>query len=358
MSNSSLVTYKRISPNSSNPRRDKIRKITIHHIAGNISLQTLGNVFAPRSRQASSNYGVDNNGNIGLYVEEKNRAWTSSSQANDHQAVTIEVANSSIGGNWPVSDKALEATINLCVDICKRNGIKSLNYTGDSRGNLTRHNMFRNTNCPGPYLQSKFPYIASEVNKRLNSNVRPSAPVSSNIKVGDRVTVKKSATKYATGQNIADFVKGSTYTVDRVEKDRVLLKEIISWVKITDLVDTSPKPTSPPSNSNTNIAVDGYWGPATTRALQKALGTPIDGIISGQYRNAVTNSIPSVRFGTSGSSVIRALQRKVGAKVDGYIGPNTVRALQKYLGTYQDGIISRPSSVVKEMQRKLNNGTF
>lgn len=356
MSNSNLVTYKKISPNSSNPRRSKISKITIHHIAGNISLQTLGNVFTPRSRQASSNYGVDNNGNVGLYVDEKNRAWTSGSPANDHQAVTVEVANSRVGGNWPVSDKALEGTINLCVDICKRNGIKSLNYTGDSRGNLTRHNMFQNTNCPGPYLQSKFPYIASEVNKRLNSNVRPTSPLSSNIKVGDKVTVKKSATKYATGQNISAFVKGNTYTVDRVEKDRVLLKEIISWVKITDLVDTSPKPISPPSNAN--IAVDGYWGPATTRALQKSLGTPIDGVISGQYRNAVTNAIPSVSFGTSGSSMVRALQRKVGTKADGYIGPNTIRSLQKYLGTYQDGIISRPSNAVKEMQRKLNSGTF
>lgn len=167
MSNSPLVEYKRISPNSSNPRKSKIKKITIHHVAGKISLKTLGNIFAPKSRKASSNYGVDNEGRIGMYVEEKNRAWTSGNAKNDHESVTIEVVNSRTGGNWPVSDKALEGTINLCVDICKRNGIKKLSYTGDSRGNLTRHNMFQNTNCPGPYLQSKFPYIASEVNKRL-----------------------------------------------------------------------------------------------------------------------------------------------------------------------------------------------
>lgn len=168
MSNSPLVNYTKISPNSTNPRRDKIKKITIHHVAGNLSVETIGNVFAPTSRKASSNYGVDNRGRVGMYVEEKNRAWTSSNAANDNQAITIEVSNEEIGGNWKVSDIALNKTIELCVDICKRNGIEKLIYTGDATGNLTRHNMFAATACPGAYLQSKFPYIADEVNKRLN----------------------------------------------------------------------------------------------------------------------------------------------------------------------------------------------
>lgn len=169
MSNSPLVDYVAISPNSNNPRKDKIKKITIHHMAGNLSVETCGRVFNGKNRQASSNYGIGSDGRVGMYVEEKNRAWTSSSPSNDHQAVTIEVAND--GGantNWHVSDKALAKLIDLCVDICKRNGIEKLNYTGDKNGNLTRHNMFANTTCPGQYLQSKFPYIADEVNKRLN----------------------------------------------------------------------------------------------------------------------------------------------------------------------------------------------
>ncbi len=176
MSNSPLVVYTKISPNSTNPRRDKIRKITIHHVAGNCSVETIGAIFAPSSRQASSNYGVGTDGRIGMYVEEKNRAWTSSSAANDNQAVTIEVSNIEIGGNWRVSDKALAATIDLCVDICKRNGIEKLNFTGDAKGNLTQHNYFANTNCPGPYLGSKFPYIAEEVNKRLGATEPQKAP--------------------------------------------------------------------------------------------------------------------------------------------------------------------------------------
>ena len=167
MSNSSLVTYRLISPNKTVPRRDRIKKITIHHMAGNLSLQDCGRGFANPKRKASAHYGVDSQGRVGQFVDEKDRAWTSSNGDNDHQAVTIEVANDQIGGNWHVSDKALEATINLCTDICKRNGIKRLNFTGDASGNLTMHRYFAATACPGPYLASKFPYIASEVNGRL-----------------------------------------------------------------------------------------------------------------------------------------------------------------------------------------------
>ena len=176
MSNSSLVTYTRISPNSS-PRTAKIDKITIHHMAGTGSVEACGAIFAKSSRGASSNYGVDNHGHVGLYVDESRRAWTSSNRENDDRAVTIEVANDEIGGNWHVSDKALETTIELCADICKRNGISKLNYTGDKSGNLTMHKWFAATTCPGPYLESKFPYIAEEVNKRLGAvQETPAAP--------------------------------------------------------------------------------------------------------------------------------------------------------------------------------------
>jgi hypothetical protein len=171
MSNSSLVTYTKISPCSSNPRSKKISKITIHHMAGNLSIERCGDVFAPLSRGGSSNYGIGSDGRIGMYVEEKNRAWTSSNATNDNMAVTIEVANDGGAPNWHVSDKALASLIDLCTDICKRNGIKELNFTGDKNGNLTMHKYFAATACPGAYLESKFPYIANEVNKRLNPKI-------------------------------------------------------------------------------------------------------------------------------------------------------------------------------------------
>ena len=165
--NSSLVDYTLISPNKTSPRNKPITKITIHHMAGNLSIETCGNIFVNPTRKASSNYGIGSDGRIGLYVDESDRAWTSGNRENDNQAVTIEVANDVVGGIWHVSDKAMESLILLCVDICKRNGIEKLIYTGDKTGNLTMHKWFQSTTCPGPYLESKFPYIADEVNKRL-----------------------------------------------------------------------------------------------------------------------------------------------------------------------------------------------
>ena len=166
MSHSVLVDYVRISPNSSNPRNQKINAIVIHHAGGNITVENLGAWFDNPARQASSNYGVGTDGRIGCYVEEENRAWTSGSREIDNRAITIEVANCSGDPDWKVSDQALEATIALCVDICRRYGFK-LNYTGDKSGNLHKHKWYQATDCPGPYLESKFPYIAEEVNRRL-----------------------------------------------------------------------------------------------------------------------------------------------------------------------------------------------
>ena len=166
--NSPLTEYVYLSPNADFPRGDVIRKVTIHHMAGNLPLEELGTSFAQRDRRASSNYAIDSQGRVGLYVEEANQAWTSRSPENDSQAVTIEVANDEIGGEWHVSDMAYERLIELCVDICQRNGIEELRYTGDETGNLTLHSMFYSeTECPGPYLKGRMDEIVDEVNRRL-----------------------------------------------------------------------------------------------------------------------------------------------------------------------------------------------
>lgn len=220
MSNSSLVNYKKISPHSTNPRSGNINKITIHHMAGNLTVETCGNVFSG-SREASANYGIDSNGRVGMYVEEKNRSWASSNSNNDNQAITIEVANDGGSPNWHVSDKALDKLIELCVDICKRNGIPKLNYTGDKNGNLTRHNMFAATACPGPYLQSKFPYIAEEVNKRLSASDK-TTKTTTKIKAGNLVKIGTGA-KYYTGGNVPAWVRKLNWYVDSVSGDRAVL---------------------------------------------------------------------------------------------------------------------------------------
>ncbi len=165
--NSPLTDYVYLSPNADFPRGKAIDKITIHHMAGSLSLEELGSRFSNRDRRVSANYAIDEAGRIAMYVEEGNRAWTSSSRENDNRAVTIEVANDELGGEWHVNDASFEALIELCTDICRRNGITALNYTGDTDGNLTIHKMFTDTECPGPYLESRMDDIADAVNSRL-----------------------------------------------------------------------------------------------------------------------------------------------------------------------------------------------
>ena len=205
--NSKLVNYTRLSPNCSKPRNKAITKITIHHMAGNLSVESCGAGFASPTRRASSNYGVGSDGRIGLYVEEKNRSWCSSNSDNDNRAVTIEVANCGGAPEWKVSDAALKATIKLCVDICKRNGIKELKFTGDKSGNLTLHKYFKATECPGKYLESKMPYIAEEVNKQL----KPAATGYKVKVVADELNVRAGA---GTGYKVKSTIKkGEVYTI-------------------------------------------------------------------------------------------------------------------------------------------------
>lgn len=181
MSNSPLVNYTKISPNKSSPRNHKIDTVTIHCVVGQCSVETLGNVFAPASRQASSNYGIGYDGRIGMYVEEKDRSWCSSNAANDNRAITIEVA-SDTKEPYAVNAKAYAALIDLLVDICKRNGIKELVWSTNKADrvnhkngcNMTVHRDYANKSCPGTYLYERHDQIASEVNKRLGStNIKP-----------------------------------------------------------------------------------------------------------------------------------------------------------------------------------------
>lgn len=203
MSNSPLVTYTRLSPNHSGKRTHAIDTISIHCMAGNLSVETCGAVFAPSSRGASSNYGIGSDGRIALYVDEANRSWCTSSRANDQRAVTIEVANSGGAPDWPVSAQAYAALLGLVTDICKRNGIKRLLWKGDksligqvSRQNLTVHRWFAAKACPGDYLYKLHGAIAKEVNRRLGAAsdpeppaVKPAAPTVQplDLKVGDVV---------------------------------------------------------------------------------------------------------------------------------------------------------------------------
>lgn len=165
MGYSALTNAAIMSPNHSGSRYNSISKITIHHMAGNLSIETCGNVFLNPNRQASSNYGIGSDGRIACYVDEENHPWTSANWENDDRAITIEVANSETGGDWPISQEAYASLIRLCADICNRYGIYPY-YDGTPSATLTEHCMFVATNCPGPTIH------AMQVNHVIENDIR------------------------------------------------------------------------------------------------------------------------------------------------------------------------------------------
>lgn len=178
MSNSSLVSYTKLSPNHSGLRTHTIDRITPHCVVGQCSVEVVGDVFYPTSRQASSNYGIGPDGRIGMYCEEKNRSWCTSSNANDQRAITIECASDTFHP-FAMKDDVYKSLINLCVDICKRNGKNKLIWFGDKEKTLnynpepnemviTVHRWFDNRSCPGDWLYSRLGSLADEVTARLN----------------------------------------------------------------------------------------------------------------------------------------------------------------------------------------------
>ena len=178
MSNSSLVSYTKLSPTYWAGRKN-LSRITPHCVVGTCSIEALGNVFATKSRQASSNYGIGKDGRIGLFVDEKNSAWTSSSYSNDTQAITIECASSTVHP-YTMNDAVYQSLIRLCVDICKRNGKKRLLWLGSKEKTLaytpkadevvlTAHRWFANKACPGDWLYNRYDDLAERVTELLGA---------------------------------------------------------------------------------------------------------------------------------------------------------------------------------------------
>lgn len=173
MSNSPLVSYTKLSPNHSGQRTHVVDRITPHCVVGQCSVETLGNIFAPTSRQASCQYGIGVDGRVGMYVEEKNRSWCSSSNANDQRAITIECASDATHP-YAFNDTVYAKLIELCTDICKRYGKTKLLWLGDKTKTLnyepasnemvlTVHRWFANKSCPGDWMYARMGDLASKV---------------------------------------------------------------------------------------------------------------------------------------------------------------------------------------------------
>ena len=286
MSNSSLVSYTKLSPCHSGKRTHSIDRITPHCVVGQASVEGLGSLFSQSSRQVSCNYGIGADGRVGMYVEEKNRSWCSSSNANDQRAVTIECASDATEP-YAFKDIVYQKLITLCVDICKRNGKtkliwfgdkdKTLNYTPKSNEMvLTVHRWFANKSCPGAWMYSRMGELASKVTAQLGTST--GATTTSNtsttntkmtFKQGDVVSI--TGKTYYDGKSIPSWVLKKNWIVKSTNGNRVVIDKsedgknaICSPVKSSDLtlVVTTKKKTV---DELAKEVIAGKWGNGTDR---------------------------------------------------------------------------------------------
>ena len=307
MSNSSLISYTRLSPNHTKGRVNYTR-ITPHCVVGQLTVESIGNIFAPRSRSASSNYGIGKDGRIALYVDEKNRSWCSSSAANDTRAITIECA-SDLTHPYAMNGNVWTSLVNLCVDICRRHGKTKLLWLGSKSAALnysprshemilTAHRWFSSTACPGDWLYGRERELANQVNAVLSGYIPVAAPAPQ------------------------------------------------SEIVVQDQLDT-----------------DGLVGYKTIAKWQKIMGTPVDGEITGQksslkrYHLAFTKA--GIWYGSGGSMLVEAVQKAVGltgSDVDGQLGPITIKHIQQHIGAEPDGYFGEKTA--RSLQLRLNTGAF
>lgn len=244
MSNSSLISSTNLSPNHSGPRTHRIDRITPHCVVGQLSAEAVANMFKPTSRQASSNYIIGTKGDVCLCVDEANRSWCSSSNANDQRAITIECASDTTAP-YTMNSTVYNKLIDLCVDICQRNGIKKLLWFGDKDKSLaynpqsdeaviTVHRWFANKSCPGDWLFERLGDLANKVTSRLNPTTVSNATGLYRVQAGafrdkanaEALEKKLKALKYDTCIVVSD----NTYKVqtgafkDRVNADNLATK--------------------------------------------------------------------------------------------------------------------------------------
>ena len=260
-SNSPLATVKLISPNKTVGRNHAIDTITIHCFVGQVTAKRGCEVFQPSSKGASCNYVVGYDGSIGLCVEEKDRSWCTggydkngnpirvngvSGKSNDYQAVTIEVA-SDAKHPYAITEKAMAALIELCTDICRRNGIKKLLWSGDknlvgnpAKQNLTVHRWFANKACPGDYIYQRLGDIAAKVNAKLGVTPPAETKPVSTVPYKVRITATDLRIRKGPGTNtdiVQKAIKPGVYTIvsEATGQGAILwgkLKSGIGWVSL------------------------------------------------------------------------------------------------------------------------------
>lgn len=323
MGNSSLVNYTKLSPNHSGARTHSIDRITPHCVVGQCSVETLGNIFMTNG--ASCNYGIGTDGRVLLCVEEKNRSWCSSSNANDQRAVTIECASDTYDP-YAMNSKVYDTLVKLCTDICKRNGKKKLLWFGSESKTLnyspksdemvvTVHRWFANKSCPGDWLYSKLGDLASKVTSNLGGSSTSSSSSSS------------SSSNSSTSSSSSNSGSSS-------------IKAVQTWCN---------------TNYKTGITVDGIYGIQTKKALVKVLQTEMNKqygsklVVDGIYGSATNSAVRNLTIGCSGNitKTLQALLICNGLSTNGFDGvygngtANAVKSYQQKKGLTVDGIAGK-----------------
>ena len=254
--NSPLVSYTKLSPNHSGQRTHSIDRITPHCVVGQCSVETLGNIMYPTSRQASCNYGIGPDGRVGMYVEEKNRSWCSSSNANDQRAITIECASDTFHP-YAMNDKVYATLITLCTDICRRNGKKKLLWFADKNKSLayspkqdemvlTVHRWFANKSCPGDWLYSRLGDVAAKVTTNLSSTAFTTTPSTS--KTTEEVAKEVIAGKWGNGQERKNRLTAAGYDYSLIQ------------AKVNELMGAKTTVSSKSIDELAREVIQGKWG--------------------------------------------------------------------------------------------------
>ena len=267
--NSPLVSYTKLSPNHSGQRTHSIDRITPHCVVGQCSVETLGNIMYPTSRQASCNYGIGPDGRVGMYVEEKNRSWCSSSNANDQRAITIECASDTFHP-YAMNDKVYATLITLCTDICRRNGKKKLLWFADKNKSLayspkqdemvlTVHRWFANKSCPGDWLYSRLGDVAAKVTANLSSTASTTTPSTS--KTTEEVAKEVIAGKWGNGEDRKQRLTAAGYNYSLIQ------------AKVNELMGAKTTVSSKSIDELAREVIAGNWGNGEDRKQRlKAAG--------------------------------------------------------------------------------------
>lgn len=301
MSNSSLVNIK-VPAHSNNytvgRSGRKIEKIAIHHMAGILTAAQCGGIFQNGSRKASSNYGIGKDAEVGLYVDEENTSYCNSNWDSNCKSVTIETSNSSLGGDYPVSDPVLNKLIELVADIAKRNNLGKL-VKGQ---NLVWHRMYAATTCPGDYLLSKMDYIAEQANKINGQST--STPQTTSKKSNEEIANEVIAGKWGNGDARKTALINAGYdfsAIQSIVNEKLTGKKTESKPKLKSVDEVAREVIAGQWGNGQDrfnkLAAAGYDGNAVQNRVNEILGASSKPVSNKKSNETIANEVIAGKWG-------------------------------------------------------------